>query len=88
MSSKELAMDDALTAIGIEIEKARVLVDEVQEEYFDRYDAGKNDEMWRILYDFKRSGVLNRIVQDILQTAAEVLLSVEQEAAEAVETVA
>ncbi len=66
MTPRELELTDALTGIEVALEKARYVMQEVIERFFDKFNPDKEDEGKRILYEFKRYAAFARVVDDIL----------------------
>lgn len=60
-------LEDEIGFIMKELEKAQVILQEVQENYFHNYTPGK-DSM-QILYDFEKNQKLAEIVSDYLHEA-------------------
>lgn len=57
---------DLLDEVSIALEKARYIMMEISEEYFEKYDTDDKEGRFAIVYGFRRSRAFSRILCDLL----------------------
>ena len=62
-----LALEDALCAVSIEVEKAQAILNDMHEDFFDRHNPNTKEGRIAILYEYKHYAILSSVVLDILK---------------------
>lgn len=77
--SRRIALEDALCAVSIEVEKAQAILSDMHEDFFDRHNPNTKEGRIAILYEYKHYAILNSVVLDILKEIEDVVKTAQQE---------
>lgn len=70
-------LDDEIWPIKDKLEKAGLIMQELTDEYFEKYSQGKEDDRIGILIEFQRNRIYINIVHDYLFQAKEAIAGLE-----------
>lgn len=56
---------DSLTDVDMALEKAQCIMQEISDEYFEKYLTGNKENEFSIVFEFRRNRILFRVLSDI-----------------------
>lgn len=57
---------NSLDEVSMTLEKAQYIMQEISEEFFEKYDPNDNEGKFAIVYEFRRRRAFSRILCDLL----------------------
>lgn len=77
--SRRIVLEDTISAVSNEVEKAQAILSDMLEDYFDCHNPNTKEGSIAILYDYKHYAILNNVVLDILKEIEDVIKTAQKE---------